>query len=189
MALSGITVVSVGLVSDALFLHWLQSLFLSSWGNAFKEQENFSGSWVRFSWQCFQELGRNPTPQAMDGCGTAGESCSVWSWMGRTESRVWMLWTNTILGEEEEKSLTWRQWSGVNCNSAPEAGRALWPSSIPWLLCPAQPSCPVSVRTGCISHLQLHWLILYFLLYCDFLKVLKAIPPFLLAATWNYCRM
>lgn len=64
---------NVGLVSDPLFLHWLQSLFLSSWGNAFKDQENFAGSWVRFSWQCFQKLGRNPTPQALDGCGTAGQ--------------------------------------------------------------------------------------------------------------------
>lgn len=183
MALSGTTVVGVGLVSDALFLHWLQSLFLSSWGDAFKEQENFPGSWVRFSWQCFWELGRTSTS-----CGW------LWNCWGEPECLE-------LNGQNRKQSLDalnkhnpWGRrrkelnMKRCNCNCAPEA-RAVWPSPIPWLLCPPQPSCPGSVRTGCVSHLQLHWLILYFLLYCDCLKVLKAIPQFLLAATWNYCRM
>lgn len=83
-----------------------------------------------------------------------------------TESVVWMLWTNTTLGEEKR----WRQWSGVIV-TVPEAGRAVWPN-------PNTALPPVSVRTGRVSHLQLHWLILYFLLYCDYLKVLKAMLVF-----------
>lgn len=37
MSLSGIAVVMVGLVSDPLFLHWLQSLVSQYWGKAFLE--------------------------------------------------------------------------------------------------------------------------------------------------------
>lgn len=85
MSLSGITVMNgFGFWSSFPALVTV-SVSHQSWGNAFKDQESFPGSRVRFSRQCFQELGRNSTPQALGWmCGTARKGHGVWSWMGRT---------------------------------------------------------------------------------------------------------
>lgn len=137
MSLCGIAVMNVGLVSGPLFLHWLKSLFLSSWGNAFKDQESFLGSWVRFLWQCFQELGRNAAPQALGAVELLGRAVvfgAEWAkpvpW---TESMVWTVWTNTGLGEEENSVTGGSEW--CHCYCAPEEAEQCDPAPAPWHFC------------------------------------------------------